>query len=725
LEFNFDNGTRVNWNTTLSVGANWRADDPDRRLYSRADGSLIGLWSGTPMRNIDPVPAGDGIAGQQAAGDGNLNWAKGDRFATPFKVITDVEVKKGKFGVLVRAKAWYDQALNDEEVRVGNQVNDFNGARPGLFTPGQPAYLPCTVSAPPCLPISPPGNNEWPKAKLSDEGFEDEQKFDNVYLLDAYVYGSFPIGDSDLQLRLGNQVINWGESVFIQGVNQINPIDVPAARRAGAELKEILLPIWAAYMNWGFGFGSLEAFYQFKWNNTSVDGCGQYFTVSGTQISTNPGQCRSITVFGAQNGGVVGGVYQPHLGSQPYLQRGLGAYIPAVNGREPSDSGQFGLAFRVPVSKIDTEFGFYAMNIHSRLPLTSSRSGTNWTLDLSAADQARLRATGTPFPAVGEDEYGSYWDLAGTRFRTLLPLVEGLYERKLQALGSDTDLHTGEGFWEYPEDIQIYGISSASNVGGWSVSSELSYHVDVPVQVNGNDLVAAGVLGIGPYRAQARVVANMPEGSYLQGWDRFNKTQFQVNTVKTLSNILGAENLLLIGEVGAQWNNVPEYKNGGIRYGRGFMYGTGSTPDLGPGGSVHGQPDLPGVLLGNTCTPTYAGVPQAPVSNGLYNAQPEGCHNDGYVSDFAWGYRVRANLDYNNVLNSGVTVSPSVYWAHDVEGFSMDPAFIEDRQVLGLGLKFTLNKQYVLDLNYVQYANDNFDPTFDRDYYSASMSVTF
>jgi hypothetical protein len=55
----------------------------------------------------------------------------------------------------------------------------------------------------------------------------------------------------------------------------------------------------------------------------------------------------------------------------------------------------------------------------------------------------------------------------------------------------------------------------------------------------------------------------------------------------------------------------------------------------------------------------------------------------------------------------------------------MDPAFTEDRQVLGLGLKFTLNKQYVLDLNYVNYANDNFDPTFDRDYYSASMSVTF
>jgi hypothetical protein len=66
-----------------------------------------------------------------------------------------------------------------------------------------------------------------------------------------------------------------------------------------------------------------------------------------------------------------------------------------------------------------------------------------------------------------------------------------------------------------------------------------------------------------------------------------------------------------------------------------------------------------------------------------------------------------------------------VFWSQDVEGISMDPAFIEDREVLGLGLKFTYNKQYVFDLNWVDYANNNFDPLFDRDYYSASFSVTF
>ena len=36
-----DNGGKLNWNTTLSAGANWRAEEPNRRLYTRADGSLI------------------------------------------------------------------------------------------------------------------------------------------------------------------------------------------------------------------------------------------------------------------------------------------------------------------------------------------------------------------------------------------------------------------------------------------------------------------------------------------------------------------------------------------------------------------------------------------------------------------------------------------------------------------------------------------------------------
>jgi hypothetical protein len=181
--------------------------------------------------------------------------------------------------------------------------------------------------------------------------------------------------------------------------------------------------------------------------------------------------------------------------------------------------------------------------------------------------------------------------------------------------------------------------------------------------------------------------------------------------------------MLVVGEVGGQWNNIPDYTKGGTRYGRGFMYGTGSGPEYAPGGFPQGQTSIP-LINGNWCSPTLVGSP-VPLPNTSFNPHPIGCNNDGYITDMAWGYRLRVSADYNNVFNSGVTVTPSVFWSHDVEGISMDPAFIEDRQVLGLGLKFNYNKKYVFDLNWVEYADENFDPLFDRDYYSASLSVTF
>ena len=100
---------------------------------------------------------------------------------------------------------------------------------------------------------------------------------------------------------------------------------------------------------------------------------------------------------------------------------------------------------------------------------------------------------------IGNDAYGGYWKspTSTTLFRSLLPALEKPIEA---ALGGAIDLKPGVGFWEYPEDIQIYGISAATNLFSTSVSAEVSYQMDVPVQINGNDLVGAGVLGIGPYR---------------------------------------------------------------------------------------------------------------------------------------------------------------------------------------------------------------------------------
>jgi Protein of unknown function (DUF1302) len=64
----------------------------------------------------------------------------------------------------------------------------------------------------------------------------------NIELLDAYAAGDFNLGPLPLTIRLGNQVISWGESTFIpNGINTVNPVDVTKLRMAGAELRDDLV----------------------------------------------------------------------------------------------------------------------------------------------------------------------------------------------------------------------------------------------------------------------------------------------------------------------------------------------------------------------------------------------------------------------------------------------------------------------------------------------------
>jgi hypothetical protein len=84
------------------------------------------------------------------------------------------------------------------------------------------------------------------------EGEGEDRVGMGIELLDAYINYDFDIGNMPAQIRVGNQVINWGESTFILGGNSVfSPIDVPALRRPGAEIKEALLPVEALYASVG------------------------------------------------------------------------------------------------------------------------------------------------------------------------------------------------------------------------------------------------------------------------------------------------------------------------------------------------------------------------------------------------------------------------------------------------------------------------------------------
>jgi hypothetical protein len=98
-------------------------------------------------------------------------------------------------------------------------------------------------------------------------------------LLDAYISGNFNIGDRLLNVRLGSQVLSWGESTFIQnGINIINTVNLSQLRTPGSELRNALIP--SPMISASFDITdnlTIEGFYQFSFENIEIDPPGTYF----------------------------------------------------------------------------------------------------------------------------------------------------------------------------------------------------------------------------------------------------------------------------------------------------------------------------------------------------------------------------------------------------------------------------------------------------------------
>ncbi|KPW90191.1 DUF1302 domain-containing protein, partial [Pseudomonas syringae] len=170
-------------------------------IEGQFDSSLsVGASWSTANANKDLIGVNNGGRGlSQTSDDGHLNFKRGETFSKIFKGIHDLELKYGDTGVFVRGKYWYDFELKDEN----RQFKD-----------------------------------------ISDSNRKEGAKSSGGQILDAFVYHNYAIADQPGSVRLGKQVVSWGESTFIQGgINSINPVDVSAFRRPGAEIKEGLIPV--------------------------------------------------------------------------------------------------------------------------------------------------------------------------------------------------------------------------------------------------------------------------------------------------------------------------------------------------------------------------------------------------------------------------------------------------------------------------------------------------
>ena len=119
-----------------------------------------------------------------------------------------------------------------------------------------------------------------PFKDISNDNRKEGAKSSGGQILDAFVYHNYSIADQPGSVRLGKQVVSWGESTFIGGgINSINPIDVSAFRRPGAEIKEGLIPVNMFYVSQSLTENlSAEAFYQLEWDQTVTDNCGTFFS---------------------------------------------------------------------------------------------------------------------------------------------------------------------------------------------------------------------------------------------------------------------------------------------------------------------------------------------------------------------------------------------------------------------------------------------------------------
>jgi len=459
-----------NFDTTISYGAIWRIGD-------RQD-DYVGKAAIEPYVFVLPNAQQQQTPGRWSVNndDGNRNYPDGgDLVAHTIKFTSEFDLRYKSYGFFTRFMGFYDFENHDKEF-------------------------------------------------LSDEAIKRVGK--DFRLLDLYVWGENNIGDRVLNWRVGRQVVSWGESTFIQGgINVINPVDVSRLRVAGAELKEAFEGV---NMLWGSidltPSLSLEALYMFEHREIIPDPAGAYFSTN--DIAT-PGASHVMLGFGTLDQPVINpDLYHevcieenfdasdsPNLGlpvpgyDDGVVELGCLRSFPRAETIKAKNGGQFGLSLRYYAEKLHgTEFGFYYLNYHSRLPLISGSAVTS------------------------------------------------------------TDFRTGQYWTEYPENIHLWGASFNTTVGTWALAGEVSYRPNAPLQIDDVEVLFAGltplnVLFPAPALQFYSQLGDFEAGEHIVGYEEHKSWQGQVTTTKLWGpgNFLRAGQVAFVTEVGMNYvSDLPD-----------------------------------------------------------------------------------------------------------------------------------------------------------------------
>lgn len=270
----------------------------------------------------------------------------------------------------------------------------------------------------------------------------------------------------------------------------------------------------------------------------------------------------------------------------------------------------------------------------------------------------------------------------------------------------------------------MFGMSWNTTLpGGVAWQGEISHRPNMPLQVDDVELLFAALSPLNPFVAGTALdfcsqlnpagCAPLPGGfgSEVRGYRRHEVSQLQMTFTKAFSEVLGADQLALVGEIGATevWDLPPASE---LRY-------EGEGTDTGGGFDV------------NDCTYiTVPGVGQVPVvatcpAGALRNPQSL---TGGFPTQFSWGYRLAARADYNAVFGSSINLSPRLAFNHDVSGITPGPGgnFLEGRKSGTIGLEANYQNKLVFDLSYTAFfGGEPYNQIADRDFASFTVKYSF
>lgn len=653
----------ITFDSTFSAGSSWRLKDRDFKYIGKSSNQTFD-WSGYqafapryPNYQVWNSPGSYSTNSDLA----NLNYDAGEAFSQVVKGFHELTIDGGNYGFKTSFMYYKDFAVEGTEVR-----NSVSGESFDICRDKEAKELVC----------------------------------EDFRFLDAYFYADFDLneGETPVSIRIGEQVLSWGESTLIpHGIN-ITPVDVARLRAPGASLKEAFIPVGMIWASVGLSDTvTLEAFYQYEWQKTNLPVPGSYFSNNdfagaGGQynniqlnFASNPDMDRDellkqLNQIGALAAG--GSLDAATLGSMYLAYPTKFALRASSLDEDASDSGQYGVKLGWFAEDLNyTEFAFYYMNYHSRRPLISGGLA-NFT---SGAIQRDLTLLGGAYAARG-----------------------GITDAELDSLEAFP-----KGVLVYPEDIKLYGFSFNTTIGTTAVSGEMSYRQDEPIQIDDTELLFAAMpeqlakAGLRPELTGLSQLGDVavdecewPVGGYDPGatgvgYCLVDTVQAQFTLIHSFGPSLGLDNLNAVAEVG--------YIN------------------------IVNMPDPSEVRFNAPGTPRSGATPDD-VSAGLINAVQNGYDDTSmFPTDDAWGYRIILAGEINSVFGTSLNLKPRVQFSHDVDGITPDPLFLfhEDKKSLSLSMDIEYQSSLSFGMSYNSFfgGQGTINPLEDRDY--VSFNVTY